>query len=460
MLKIKNERGSFLVLGIFFVVIFMMVGGLAVDVSRYLVLNQKLQQVADGGALAGARALNQYTDEDPDRSRAYSAVLSYLEEHFDEDYLDLYEMHSSENVDGIEVKEISGGDDDIDQYRVGVVVYGSFQPYFFPDRYLDTQLFGTYQVAVAETYFDPRRRVEMDPMDCGMVVNGEMELEGNNFNQNIDGQPANLCANGDINAGNSANGVLGDIYTAGNEFTPPGGGYGDVRTGEPEREPPEFIYDEPDHPGYDVVINDTNFSSWDTCKKEDSARELTTRDGDQLGVCVIRDDGQEYEFEDSLDFSEEDLDNGDSIGIYVEGSLNLSQNNTVHGGIYATVDINVEGNNNEFIGNSEKLGGLSLWAENDVEVKMNNVKIEGITGAGDDYEFTGPPWGGGNVSGFRGVLISGDGFYSGDNSVNTRFQYDPELVDYEALDMKDWEEAVHKKIEQPAYTQISARLVN
>ncbi len=488
---VSDEHGSFLVLGVFFTIIFLMVGGLAVDVSRYLVLKQKLQQAANGAALAGGRALNQYADE-PELEPAYLAVLDYLADHFGEEYLDLYGEPGSGDYEGIEIKKIEKSNEETDDYRVGVVVYGVFQPYFFPDRFLSERLTGTYRLAVAETYYDPRRRVEYEPMNCGMVVDGELTLSGNNFNQNIEGQPANLCANADINAGGSANGVLGDIYTAG-DFVPPGGGHGLVRTGEPVRENPEFLYNYPEHSDYDVELSDTTFETWDPCggaasrpakdffdplysifRPSDAlaqpphagppgggeTKELTTKDGEYVGVCVNRSEKGKFNFEQGTELVEGEMQTGDSIGIYVEGSLNFVRNSKVHGGIYATGDITVESNNNDFIGNPDKLGGLSLWADGDVKIHMNNVKIEGLTGAGGNYEFTGPPFGGGNISGFRGVLISGDSFESSDNSANTRFQYDPELVDYNALDMKDWEEAVHIEVKQPPYTQISVRLIS
>ena len=455
-----DEQGSFLVMGVFFAVIFLLVGGLAVDVSRYLVLNQKLQQVADGAALAGGRALNQYAEE-PALQPAYTAISSYLSDHFGEEYLDIYGGGSLENSEGIKIKRLGGAEGDVDRYRVGVVVYGVFQPYFFPSRFFDENLVGTYRLAVAETYYDPRRRVDEEPMNCGMVVDGELTLGGNNFNQNIDGHPANLCANADINAGGSANGILGDIYTAG-DFVPPGGEHGRVRTGEPPRENPEFVYNSPEHSGYDVELSDTTFETWDNCgdPEETETRKLTTKEGEEVGVCVNRSAEGAFDFDQSTELVGEKMQTGDSIGIYVEGSITFVRNHKVHGGIYATEDITVESNNNEFVGNPDKLGGLSLWAEGDVDIHMNNVKIEGLTGAEGSYEFTGPPYGGGNISGFRGVLISGDSFESQDNSENTRFQYDPDLVDYEALDMKDWEEAVHNLVEQPPYTQISARLIN
>lgn len=454
-----SEKGSFLVMGIFFMVIFLMVGGLAVDISRYLVLRQNVRQVADGASLAGAGALKQYTDDEPEIEPVYRAVLKYLENHYGEEYLNLYEQHSETDVDGIEVMKIEGEDTEKSQYRVGVVVYGGFAPYFFPNRFLSEDFFAFYEVAVAETYYDPRARVEYEPINCGMVVNGEIELSGNNFNQNIDGEPATLCANADIDASRSNSGIVGDIYTAG-EFSPPGGGYGRVREAEPIRQSPEFMYDSPDHPGYDVVINDDNFYSWSTCNGDEERRRLTTRAGEELDPCVTRAGEEEFVFESPVDLSEDNLA-GDSIGIYSQGSLTFASdggNNFVSGGIYSTGDITVEKNDNEFLGNQEKLGGLALWAEGDVAVQMNNVRIKGLTGAGGNYEFTGPP-GGGDISGFRGMLVTGDGFSSADNSENTRFQFDPELFDYDALDMKDWKEAVHRDVDEPFYSQISTRLV-
>ncbi|MGM0380965.1 MAG: TadE/TadG family type IV pilus assembly protein [bacterium] len=461
MIKINgfnNEKGSFLVMGIFFLVIFMMVAGLAVDISRYLVKRQKLRRVADGAALAGAGALKQYTDDSPAIEPAYESVLDYLEAHFGTEYLELYEKHSDTDVVGITVQKYGDGSTDKPQYRVGVVVYGGFAPYFFPDRFLGEDFFAFYELAVAETYYEPRTRVEYKPINCGMVANGSIELTGNNFNTDIDGEPATICTNADIDASRSSEGVLGDIYTAG-DFQPPGGSHGEVHTDEPVREKPDFEYDYPEHPGYDVVINDTNFYNWPTCDGDNSVRRLTTKDGQQLDSCVTRAAAEDYVFDSPVDLSKSSLSTGDSIGIYSEGSLTFTANdNYVSGGIYSTGNITVEKNTNEFLGNPDKLGGLALWAEGDADVQMNNVRLRGIVGAEGDYDFTGPP-GGGDISGFRGMLVSGGGFSSADNSEYTRFQYDSEYIDYDALDMNDWTEAVHREVDEPYYSQISTRLV-
>lgn len=454
----RDEKGSFLVLGIFFVVIFVMIGGLAVDISRYLVIKQKARRVSDGAALAGAEALNQYTDDKPDTSLAFQAVLDYLEDHYGTDYLDLYEKHSPTDVDGIEVREIDDPSSDKSQYRVGVVVYGGYAPYFMPRQFLSENILTFYEVAVAETYYDPRTRVEYKPIDCGLVADGKIELSGNNFNQDVSGDPATICSNGDIDASKSSGGILGDIYTAGN-FGPPGGDYGKVNTSEPVRESPEFQYDYPEHSGYDVVINDTNYNNWDVCSSDTTARSLTTKDGDKLDACVSQTGTDTYVFNSPVDLSKSNLSIGDSVGIYSQGSLTFTANtNRVDGGIYSTGDITVEKNDNKFIGNKDKLGGLTLWAAGDLDVHMNTVQIDGLVGADGSFEFTGPP-GGGEVSGFKGMMVTNDVFYSADNSQNTRFLYDPSLFDYDALDMKDWEEAVHQEVQEPHYSQVSTNLI-
>ncbi len=711
--KIADNRGSFLVAGIFFSMIFLMIAGLAIDASRYMMKTQKWQQIADNAARTGAQALNQYTD-DPDLSLAYDAALDYIEDKLGSEYRDLYEVSSPTEVEGIEVYnwgeenigpcpvdfEINGnsivtggpaqatskvlgaaitygaggervpvtasatvteatgdetrlepwgdpedyqnsdlntgeeipasdmgeydsgtvfdyeatswingnkyitagtnsgntsnvitlrdgesvpdfepfaGQEEItdvlgdyidpntgdvtlqsnqaimlfelgttnqgsssfdmqdlvllvdmkpqagagadynprrspfrealppiqqeygcgsfadEVYRVGVIVYGSFEPYFMPRTIFGGTAFA--RTAVAELRSSALGVVEKQPIDCGLFAGGDITLTGNNFNHHIDGSPASLCANGNIDAGGSNNGIIGDIYTAGNAV-PPGGQHGDIHTNQPPYPMPDFVFTDSNNPDYDVLLNDTNIATWDDCGAGaylfdsgksnimmawqsflrpspayavppgggppggGTSKELTTTDGQHVGVCVEKTASGQYSFASGTDMSSSSLQTGNSIGIYVDGSVSFSQNSKVHGGVYATEDISVTGNNNEFIGDKDKLGGLSLWAEGNVSVAMNNVEIVGITGASGSYQFTGPPWGGGGMSGFRGILITGGSFFSGDNSAHTRFQFDPTVFDYEALNMSGWVEGIQAEMNRPKLAHTRIRLIH
>ncbi|MFP4687737.1 MAG: pilus assembly protein TadG-related protein [bacterium] len=97
---LDQNRGSFLVAGVVFTMIFMLVAGVAVDAGRYLAKTHKWQQIADNAAIAGAQSLNQYTD-DPELSYAYDSVLDYIEDKLGAEYRELYEVSSPTEVEGI-----------------------------------------------------------------------------------------------------------------------------------------------------------------------------------------------------------------------------------------------------------------------------------------------------------------------------------------------------------------------
>ncbi|MFB6347671.1 MAG: Tad domain-containing protein, partial [bacterium] len=93
----QNQRGSFLVAGALFIVVFMMVAGLGIDSSRYYLSESNVQSIADGAALSGAKALQQYTDS-PDQSEAYDAVIRYINNRQGEEYADIYREEPSKYI--------------------------------------------------------------------------------------------------------------------------------------------------------------------------------------------------------------------------------------------------------------------------------------------------------------------------------------------------------------------------
>jgi hypothetical protein len=103
-----GERGSFIVAYAFmFFLLMALAGGFGVDLSRYYMKQQSIQQVADGAALAGAQALNQFTDT-PDREEARKAIMNYLRDRLSEEQFNVYGKLKANTVeDFVEIQKFN-----------------------------------------------------------------------------------------------------------------------------------------------------------------------------------------------------------------------------------------------------------------------------------------------------------------------------------------------------------------
>ncbi len=728
-----SERGSFFVAAALFMFVFLGVSTFAVDISRYYKKKQKLQDIADGAALAGGQALNQFKDN-PEEQPAYTAVLNYINSTQGDDYVDLYEVHSPTNIDGVWVErfggspdtscaeftisddesivtgepvdvnsqvlgsavtdqyggrdypvtakvnvsdsegndttiepwggydqpnqanlnneeekpsidlsnypegteitadgrlyypdggpysgysiygeksssspevmtlqdgdtppEIEGGFDqasvaeyvedlvdpatgkislqknqaimcfelthDADDpsadfqdlillltmtpnsgsgtggggsgasysystttskcsveygtnfYRVGVQVYGKFEPYFWPKNIFGRETSAVSTQAVAEVH--PRRvyQSQSDPLDCGIYSGGQMTLSGNNF----DADGVDFCSNSNIDAGGSNNGTMGDIFLLESAmFSPPGGSSGTVENFSPARSMPQF---QATNPGaYDVDLS--NYDSWSDlgecggsvdCGPNDGSS--WSRDCDNNGDCpsscecdqgpgydacvpksgggaggsgkalrtsgngsadvvwesggsavCVEKSGGGYTLGKNQGGKIQEAD-GSPVTIYADGDVTFTEsgkapgtNNGLNGGLYTTGDFTVAGNNYEFVGDKSSLGGLAVWAEGDVDFQKNNVTVEGITGAGGNYSFSSN--GGGKPVRISGVLVSGGEFEFNPNSNNTKIEFAPSKFDSNYLDVGGWSTTVQRSQGRPLYSQVKVRLIH
>ncbi|GEM_PF-4310931 len=461
-----TERGSFIVAGAFFLFFFIFAATLGVDLSRYYMLRQEVQSVADNAARAGGQALNQYRDE-PDEALVYDAVLDYIASSQGEGRLGFYERHAPDDVDGIFLEYFTSETNGVveEYYRVGVVTYGVFNPHFWPSA-----LFGGSDVvvfthaAVAEIHPQKIYRTLHTIADCGVFAGGAMDLSGNNF----DASGANFCGAGDIDGSRSQSGVMGNVHLpSGANFSPPGGGAGTVTSDDLERSAPQFPAGDPT----DYTVDLNNFDDWAETPDCPQGKALRPTDGsdtdvtweDGSPVCVQKDQ-HGYSITDN-DGGQIQRADGSSVTIYSDADFVFEGNgNGLLGGLYAEGGIRVEGNNYEFEGDPDKFGGLALWGEGDVEAEAdvdferNNIEIKGLAGSSGDFNFG--SMGGGTGPILRGLLVAGGDFNLPSNSDAAEITLDEEYVDTDFLDAGDWEKMIQEELERPLYSDVTVRIVS
>lgn len=197
MMGVLNEQdGSFLVAGALFMFMFMTISAFGIDLSHYMLIQQRTQNAADGAALAGGVALNQYTDT-PDTSKAYDAVLRHIHSAQGEKFRDMYDRRDPRIVDHIMIAPVNTNGDTV--YRVGVIAFDKFTPIFLPRSVFGKRNELVMQTTVAEVTPTPRSQLVQIPINCAIIAghnpgNGDVEIDGNNFG--VDG--GGLCSNANI----------------------------------------------------------------------------------------------------------------------------------------------------------------------------------------------------------------------------------------------------------------------
>ncbi len=250
-----GERGTFLLAGAVFLAIFVLVAAFGVDLSRYFYRLGRMQKLADGAALTGAQALDQFRAR-PRQSNAYRAVLNYINEHQGPEYRDRYTVYSDTQVEGVYLSGFTDEDGD-SAYRIGVVVRDQFDPVFMPSAFFgrDTQALHVRAVAEADPQYsrqywseihstkpDPypplryaiysEKYVKPETMDCfqvggdihandGYVKIEEMTGDGCGTGESVRirgnveaGAPGD--GSGDVALENVTGGIEGDVIHAGN----------------------------------------------------------------------------------------------------------------------------------------------------------------------------------------------------------------------------------------------------
>lgn len=152
----------------------LIVAGLGVDASRYLLVRNKVQLVADGAALAAASNYKQVrTLDEIDQKEVLSGALDYIKKRrsFNSD---LYEYTSTMNTGDVLADSFvqpGASSSHADTFfRVGINVKHVFEPYFLPryvfgDRYFTVQ---AQAVAEAEPVFS--RQNMYDPVGPATVT--------------------------------------------------------------------------------------------------------------------------------------------------------------------------------------------------------------------------------------------------------------------------------------------------
>lgn len=450
-------------------------------------------------------------------------------------------------------------------YRVGVTVFGQFEPYFLPKAIFGNSSNLIEQIAVARV--EPKGIKDLKgkkiPVDCGMFANGTIQLSGNNINTDYPdlAEKTGVCGNSNIDGSNSPNGIVGDAYTLETstiEF--PGGGGGEKNKFSNPRSMPSFTKTDP--ADYDVELTATNFANWSSCSSVtwfDSIREgywiargdeslinknlipsgissvyqtffnqnifyfpsqkslgieaissyfrmvplpmgqgvgtnvnsgnsgngggstyvaekaLRGPSGDPLEwedgtpVCVAETATGEYEFtnkgsDDNNTHSNQIMKkNGDPVTIYADKSVNFQQGTGLKGGLYSEMNINSEGNSHDYMGNTDKLGGLALWAEGNINLEFNNLTMDGIVGADGMVNYQGPPVGGGKGTTnhtLRGITISRTGGMNWPaNSSSQGFYKDESKFDYDVLDVNGWVVNKTDDVDVPLFSNVNVYLV-
>ncbi len=126
----RNERGSYLVLAAFIMVVLIVVAGLAVDISRKFTLEQKCQDVADAAAMAGAAFL-------PNDIRARVAAETYIQQAAGK----WYEPRDTDIQIVVDTAHAS--------CTIGVLVKGTWDPVLMPDWLVGGASYGVARYAIA-----------------------------------------------------------------------------------------------------------------------------------------------------------------------------------------------------------------------------------------------------------------------------------------------------------------------
>lgn len=352
-------------------------------------------------------------------------------------------------------------------YRVGVLTFENFTPYFLPEAIFGNQNNAIIKKAVAEV--QPQNIVETKTleMNCGVFANDDVAITGNNVN----GKNANICSNSDILAANSANGELGDLYVHENSIIqPPGGEYGATEKFPTPMQNPTFNQTDPNN--YDVNLSD--FSLWTDqgfCNNAGGPSSTTKamrtetagtdfvrwENGDR--VCVTYNSSLNRYTISNNNGGKMQAPDGSSITIYADGAVTINGNGTgLKGGLYAEGDINVNNNNHELVGDPSNLGGLAFWSEGSVNFAQNNVTIEGITGSEGNYTFSSS--GGGTGPSLRGILISHGKFTLTSNSQNATLVHDTDKYDDSSLDNINQQQFSQSTADRPLYSNIRVKLIN
>ncbi|MFB6345418.1 MAG: pilus assembly protein TadG-related protein [bacterium] len=473
-----DERGSFLVGGALFIIVFLMVAGFAVDLALYYNRSAKLQEIADAAAMSGGQALRQFKSE-PDTDKAYEAVWDYIKQRLGEETLDVYgrsppdaELKTLKDdvTDHVEVRKIPAGDklsiSGDTEYRVGVVVYSDFEPYFLPRSVFGDERYGIHAQATARVVGKDISQQGSARMNCMVMGTTGIDMPANN----VQADTATFCSNREIDLDDSSSGAIGDVFIKdGETFSPPGGSHGSVIRYSDWKNAPKFKY-ENDTTAFDTWIRPAKFDGgvddWPSgsCSSGNEVPGLTWSDtGTGNAVCMSYNSGQnEFSFPNQPgNPGGEVIEAGtnDPVSLYVDGNLEFNRNDLgIQGGYYVDGDVSIRMNHHDFLGDPDVLGGLALWSDGNVTIDKNQLKFEGIVGADGDLDLSAS--GGGNGPYVYGVFFSGGQATIDSNTNNAGFIFDREAFSYDVILMDDWFLATMESRDKPTFANATVTLVD
>jgi len=344
-------------------------------------------------------------------------------------------------------------------YRVGVQVYSSFSPYFFPKTVFGYQNEGLTQRAVAEIQPTILTRAESIQPNCGVFADKNMNISGNN----LDASNTDFCGNADILAGFSQNGTMKNAYYHG-VFTEPGGAFEQARKLNKQHPIPDFVHTDPSD--YEVVVNQSNYNNWPSCGGgPNPGKQLQNQSGQNLvwsnggNACIEHDGDSTFTISGNNNGFLQNSD-GSPASLFVSESLIFGGNGLdVNGGIYSKGDIFIDGNNHDFSGDPSNLGGLALWSEGSIDISLNNIEIDGILGSEGDLSMG--SMGGGNGPDLEGVVVSGGSFTFPSNSNSARIEHDTSKYNPDKLLNDNWtQDPQEQRVSAPNFAHANIRLLN
>lgn len=461
-MNLFDENGSFAVAGALFMVVFLLIAGLGVDVANYFNRKSKVQSIADGAALAGGNAMNQFADT-PAKYAAINAALSHIKATQGDTYVDLYNPGLGHESGNIMIKGPLVDAEGDTFYKFGVVTFGAFEPYFLPRGVFGDKTRAIETMAVARVEGKHQARVEKIPLDCGLIVGKSDTSTGININGNnwsMDG--GSMCSNADINFNKGKDDNFPINQFQGSSCSDNGSACPNHNPLDNVKTPPSFKIDSPS--AYDVDLS--NSSGWESDDCSGGSMEMETDDGNKVTwgsggsiVCVSQ-TASGYEFTNETNEKMTVVEGGveEPVSIWADDSVNFSANGSgINGGLYSTGDVFIDGNSHNFIGDNNEVGGLSMYAEGTVEVAKNNSRFVGILGAGEDLKFTSN---GGGQNEMIGQVMVGDEFLDESNSNPvTDVTYDTSVFDQDAVDPGGWEIAIQTRVTQPYFANVSVNLI-
>ncbi|MFB6347670.1 MAG: hypothetical protein ABEK50_18290, partial [bacterium] len=348
-------------------------------------------------------------------------------------------------------------------YRVGVQVFESYKPYFMPQDVFgrENRAVSDYAVAEVKPSYQYKTSQSIQPVQCGVFADQSFVIRGNNLNSSS----TNYCTNGDVYAGLSVNGTMGDILArSGKVLNKPGGSSGNTIRFSERKPVPRFKQSSPTY--YDVNLG--NFSSWsDLNACRGLARAMRTKGSSQAdvrwenggAVCVTYTNGQFTITGNNK--GKIQLSNGDAVSIYSDEKVSFGSNGIgLKGGLYWEGDIEILMNNHEFIGDVDVLGGLALWSERDITFSKNNLTVRGILGSRGDITQLSK---GGGTPVFEGLITSGGTFKWLANSNNSKITHVTSNYDRELLtNLEKWgpSKNVQNKVKTPDFSQVQTYLID